>query len=201
MRVRDLEVLEAVGQPDEPPGVRRARLRVLPGELPAVLAVRLLLRLGSNDVPAVGGLAAVHVAGAGMARERGAEVLTVAANTTLLSDNTVRTISNNMVVNGNFTFGGTANTHNLTMNGLVNLGAAVRTITVSSPQVTATLGGIVSGTAGGLTKSGDGVLVLTPQTTGALSAAGAASNATVAGSTTVTLAATAPGLAAMSAAT
>ena len=69
--------------------------------------------------------------------------------------------------------------------------AANRTLTVTSPQTTTTFGGIISGTAGGLTKVGNGILVLTPQTTGALSASGAASNATVSGSADLTLSAAA----------
>ena len=123
----------------------------------------------------------------------GTGVLTVAAGTTLQSDNTARIVANNLTINGNTIFGGTAATHNLTFNGRVNLGAANRTLTVTSPQVTTTFGGIISGSAGGLTKVGNGILVLTPQTTGALSASGAASNATVSGSADLTLSATAAG--------
>ena len=121
----------------------------------------------------------------------GTGTLTIAAGTTLQSDNTVRILANNLTINGNTTFGGTAATHNLTFNGRVNLGAANRTLTVTSPQIMTTFGGIISGTAGGLTKVGNGILVLTPQTTGALSATGAASNATVSGSDALTLSAAA----------
>ena len=119
----------------------------------------------------------------------GTGVLTVAAGTTLQSDNTARIVANNLTINGNTIFGGTAATHNLTFNGRVNLGAANRTLTVTSPQTTTTFGGIISGSAGGLTKVGNGILVLTPQTTGALSATGAASNATASGSADLTLSA------------
>ena len=87
-------------------------------------------------------------------------MLTVAAGTTLQSDNTARILANNLTINGNTTFGGAAATHNLTFNGRVNLGSANRTLTVLSPQVTTTFGGLVSGTAGGLTKVGNGILTL-----------------------------------------
>ncbi|MCX6850547.1 MAG: autotransporter-associated beta strand repeat-containing protein [Verrucomicrobia bacterium] len=140
----------------------------------------------------IGAASTTSTAGAGITSgPLGTGILTIAGGTTLQSDNTARTFSNNVVVNGNFTFGGTASTHNLTLNGTVNLGGAARTLTVTSPQVTATMGGIVTGTAGGLLKVGDGTLTLTPTTTGALSATGAATNATVAGTTTLTLSATA----------
>mgnify|MGYP000007484216 CR=1 FL=1 len=42
---------------------------------------------------------------------------------------------------------------------LLDLGTATRTITVTSPQVTATIGGQITGSAG-IAKSGDGILVL-----------------------------------------
>ncbi|WP_166442612.1 autotransporter-associated beta strand repeat-containing protein [Phragmitibacter flavus] len=89
----------------------------------------------------------------------GTGTLTVGNGTTILADSTARTITNNVVVNGDFTFGGQQAGNNLTINGAVNLGAIDRIISVSSPNVTATLAGIVSG-GGGLAKSGNGVLVL-----------------------------------------
>jgi autotransporter-associated beta strand protein len=116
----------------------------------------------------------------------GTGVLTIGAGTSLLPAS-APTLANNLVVGGNFTIGGAAT--NLTLNGTVSLGGAARTITVLSPQVTTTFGGIISGSAGGLTKVGNGILVLTPQTTGALSASGAASNATMSGSADLTLSA------------
>ena len=119
----------------------------------------------------------------------GTGTLTIAGGTTLQPDTTARTVSNNLVVNGDFIVGGTGT--NLTLNGAVDLGSASRTVSIPSPQVTATLGGIVSGSAGGLAKNGDGILTLTPTTTGALSATGAATNATVSGTSTLTLSATA----------
>lgn len=123
----------------------------------------------------------------------GTGALSLANNTTLLADGTARTISNNISVTGaNVTFGGTAAGHNLTLNGTVALGAAARTFNVVSPQVTTTVNGIVSGTAGGLTKAGAGVLVLNPQTTGALGVTGAT---TTSGSTTLNTAALPAGVA------
>jgi autotransporter-associated beta strand protein len=90
----------------------------------------------------------------------GTGTLAIAGGTTLLADNTAaRTVSNPVTVNGNFTFGGVVANNGLTLNGNIALGAATRTITVTSPLVTATLGGVISGTAG-LTKSGDGILKL-----------------------------------------
>ncbi|MFM9000775.1 MAG: beta strand repeat-containing protein, partial [Opitutia bacterium] len=128
----------------------------------------------------------------------GTGVLTVASGTSIMgarANVAAWTIANPLVVNGNFTFGGAtadATMNNaLTLNGTVSLGSATRAINVLSPQVTATLGGLISGSAGGLTKTGNGILVLTPQTTGALSASGAASNATVSGTADLTLSAAA----------
>jgi autotransporter-associated beta strand protein len=115
----------------------------------------------------------------------GTGALTIAAGTTLQPDTTARTIANNLVVNGNFTVGGAATA--LTLNGAVNLGGSARAINVLSPQVTTTFAGIISGSAGGLTKAGNGTLVLAPTTTGALNATGAASAATTTGSADLTL--------------
>ena len=121
----------------------------------------------------------------------GTGTLTLAAGTTLQSDGTSRTLSNPIVVNGNITLGGTSSTHGFTLNGAVNLGSAARTINGLSPQALTTIGGVITGSAGGLTKTGNGVLVFTPTTTGALSAAGAAANATVLDNQTLTLSASA----------
>ena len=96
----------------------------------------------------------------------GLGTLTMADGTTVQTDNTARTVSNaiNFAVSGTasgFTIGGTGTGHNLTLNGVVDFGTATRTITVTSPQVTATIGGqITSGAGSGLTKAGNGILVL-----------------------------------------
>jgi autotransporter-associated beta strand protein len=94
----------------------------------------------------------------------GTGTLRIADGTTIQTDNTARTVSNAIAFSGagatGFTIGGTAATHNLTLNGVVDFGAFARTITVSSPQTTATIGGQITGSAGGLTKAGNGILVL-----------------------------------------
>jgi autotransporter-associated beta strand protein len=96
----------------------------------------------------------------------GTGTLRIADATTIQTDNTARTIANAIAfatpsVASAFTFGGTAATHNLTLNGVMDLGTATRTINVTSPQVTATIGGqITSGAGSGLTKTGNGILVL-----------------------------------------
>jgi autotransporter-associated beta strand protein len=135
------------------------------------------------DAASTGGTSAVT------AGPLGTGTLAIASGTTLMAGTAARSVANPVSVGGNFAFGGSASTNSLTLSGPINLGSALRVLTVESPQVTATLGGIVSGSAGGLTKSGNGILVLTPQTIGALSAAGAASNATLANTTTLTLSA------------
>lgn len=88
----------------------------------------------------------------------GTGTLTIAGGTQLQTDGAVKTITNAVVVNGDFTFGGQQAGHNLTLNGTMSLGGGVRNITVSSPLVTATIGGVISN--GGLTKSGNGILTL-----------------------------------------
>ena len=92
----------------------------------------------------------------------GTGTLTVGAGTTLLADGTARSLANALSVGGDFTFGGLVAGHSLTLTGATDLGAAGRTITVTNPLVTATLGGAVTSTATGtaLTKAGAGVLVL-----------------------------------------
>ena len=93
----------------------------------------------------------------------GTGTLTVGAtatNATLLTDGTARTIANPVVLAGNLAFGGTVSGHNVTLNGTMDLGSAQRSLHVVSPQVTATIGGVVSGTGGGINKTGEGILVL-----------------------------------------
>lgn len=84
--------------------------------------------------------------------------LTISGGTTILSDSN-RSVGNNVSVLGDFTFGGQQSGHNLTLAGAVDLGGALRTLTVTSPNVTATISGPLSGTAG-LTKAGNGILTL-----------------------------------------
>jgi autotransporter-associated beta strand protein len=86
---------------------------------------------------------------------------------TIMAGSAALTLGTNPVkVNQDFTFGGTASTNNLTIPGTVNLGAVNRNITVSSPQVTATITGAVSSTAvpTALTKQGPGILKLSSAT-------------------------------------
>ncbi len=89
----------------------------------------------------------------------GTGTLTLANGATLLADGTARTFANAVAVDGDIVFGGTASGHSLTLNGPVTLGATTRSINVFSPQVTTTIGGAISGAAG-LTKTGNGILVL-----------------------------------------
>ncbi len=85
--------------------------------------------------------------------------------TTIQAGTATHTIANPVTVNGDFTFGGTAASHNLILSGTVNLSTAPRVITVTSPQVTDTIiGQLTSGAGSGLTKSGDGTLVLSNTT-------------------------------------
>ena len=94
-------------------------------------------------------------------------MLTISGGTTLLSDSGGgRTINNNIVVAGDFTFGGQQAGNNVTINGTTDLGTAgPRAITVTSPQVTATLAGAITGATSGITKNGNGTLVLGQATT------------------------------------
>lgn len=88
-----------------------------------------------------------------------AGVLTLANNTAITTDGTARTIANPVTITGNITVGGNTVGNNITLNGIVTA-TAVRTITVTSPQVTLTIGGEFTGAAGGLNKAGDGTIVL-----------------------------------------
>jgi autotransporter-associated beta strand protein len=83
----------------------------------------------------------------------------------LLSDGLPRTVNNAITVNADFAFGGNVATTNLRLSGDVDLGAVGRTVTVTSPAVTAELAGnltstllTVGGTA--FTKAGPGTLKL-----------------------------------------
>ena len=93
----------------------------------------------------------------------GRGILTLANNTTLLSNAELRVIGNEVVAQGNFTFGGMNQLNNVTLSGNVTLSSATATISVPSPAVTATLNGIITTSAPlggtGLTKTGNGTLV------------------------------------------
>jgi autotransporter-associated beta strand protein len=92
----------------------------------------------------------------------GTGTLTLGDNTTVLSDGTVRTIGNAVNVTGNIAFGGVTAGNSVILSGAMNLGAAGRSLEVTSPAVTATLSGAVTSTALGtaLTKTGLGTLIL-----------------------------------------
>ena len=79
-------------------------------------------------------------------------------NSAVLISNGAYTVSNNVAVNGGFTFNGASN--NLTLNGNVALASGTNTINVAAPQVTLTLGGVVSGTGASITKNGYGTLAM-----------------------------------------
>lgn len=100
-------------------------------------------------------------AGVVVSGQFGTGSLTLAGGTTIVSD-TNRTVSNVVNINGNITFGGTLSTNNnVTMQNVINLGAATRTLTVTYPGIIATLsGGINSSGNAGITKEGNGTLAL-----------------------------------------
>ena len=114
------------------------------------------LIFGANSTPSAGTVTAGPI---------GTGALNISAGTSLFSDNSARTIANAVVVNGDFTFGGRTVGANLTLSGPINLGAVARAMSVASPAVTVTLSGVLTSTAGsgvnGLTKTGNGTLVLT----------------------------------------
>ncbi|WP_395730694.1 autotransporter-associated beta strand repeat-containing protein [Prosthecobacter sp.] len=113
------------------------------------------LILGSSSSPSGVGVALVP----GNTGPLGIGTLTIAGGTTLMSGSAIQTVSNNVVVNGDFALGGPVAANGVILNGTVDLGSDTRTITVTSPQNVSTLGGAVSGTAG-LAKAGNGVLKL-----------------------------------------
>ncbi|MEA3211483.1 MAG: hypothetical protein QOE70_4540 [Chthoniobacter sp.] len=85
------------------------------------------------------------------------------ANSTIFG-NAAFTIGNAVsVTGGGFTFGGTVAANNLTLSGVVTLGAGANAINVSSPLVTGTISGQLTGGTD-LTKSGPGILVLSNAT-------------------------------------
>ena len=114
------------------------------------------LIFGANSTPTTGTVTSGPI---------GTGALNISAGTSLFSDNTARTIANAVVVNGDFTFGGRTVGANLTLSGPINLGAVAPAMSVESPAVTVTLSGVLTSTAGsgvnGMTKTGNGTLVLT----------------------------------------
>ncbi|EDY20582.1 autotransporter-associated beta strand repeat protein [Chthoniobacter flavus Ellin428] len=94
----------------------------------------------------------------------GTGTLVLDTGTTIQSDGTGRTLLNPVTINGNVTFGGGTAGNNVTLAGPVNLGSTTPTLTVTNPLVTAALAGPLNGTAG-LTKNGNGILVLSGQST------------------------------------
>ena len=120
---------------------------------PFVLAQGSLMLGGSSTANGLGGASKGPV---------GAGTLVIEGGTTILTDNTVRTLHNPVTVNGDFTFGGLVPGANVTLTAPIDLGAAARTIAVPSMAVTATLNGALTTTAGagvvGLTKTGAGTL-------------------------------------------
>ncbi|MBK8095116.1 MAG: autotransporter-associated beta strand repeat-containing protein [Verrucomicrobiaceae bacterium] len=73
-------------------------------------------------------------------------------------------LSNAVALNGDLTFGGTTAANSLRLDGVFTLAAGQRSISVLNPQVTATLAGQVTG-PGGLTKAGNGTLILSNPST------------------------------------
>jgi len=104
----------------------------------------------------------------------GRGTLRIGTGTTLLSDGTARTVGNSVIVSGDFAFGGRTSGANVTLSGSVAFGSQNRVVSVVAPGVTATLNGQLTSTAAagspgavGLTKSGNGILVLGAATSNA----------------------------------
>ncbi len=89
----------------------------------------------------------------------GTGTLTLDDGTLASSSTTARTVANSTVVNGDITLGqASGGTGALTLSGAMDLGGAVRQITVNNAADT--ISGAISG-AGGITKAGTGTLTLT----------------------------------------
>ena len=126
------------------------------------------LMFGANSTPLTGTVTSGPI---------GRGTLQILGGTSLLSDGTVRTIANAVNVQGDFAFGGRGAGAGVSLAGKVNLGAAMRTISVTHYGVTASLnGGLMTGLldqSTALTKTGNGVLVLgTPSTQADMNGAG-----------------------------
>lgn len=127
------------------------------------------IAIGANSTPSTAG--SIVTSG-----PLGTGTLTIGFGTSVLSSGTYA-VANPVVVGGDFAFNGVSA---LTLNGAVSLPASATTnVTVTAPQMTATLGGVVSGSSAGLNKLGLGTLVL--------SGANTFSGATTVGAGTLTL--------------
>jgi autotransporter-associated beta strand protein len=98
----------------------------------------------------------------------GTGTITLDDGVAIMAGTAARTISNPFAVSGGFTFGGSPNgsaptVNNLTLGGTVTLASGIRTITVASPLVTATISGKLTG-GSGVVKAGAGTLVLSSNT-------------------------------------
>jgi autotransporter-associated beta strand protein len=113
------------------------------------------LMFGANSTPITGTVTSGPI---------GTGLLSIGNATSLMSDGTIRTIANGVSVNGDFSFGGRTAGAGVILSGLINLGGFNRTISVATPGVTATFNGLLTTSAGsgstGLTKAGNGILVL-----------------------------------------
>jgi len=126
------------------------------------------LMFGANSTPVTGTVTSGPI---------GRGTLQIMGGTSLLSDGTVRTIANAVSVNGDFAFGGRGAGAGVSLAGKVDLGTAMRTISVTNYGVTASFnGGLMTGITNqstALTKTGNGVLILgTPSTQADLKGAG-----------------------------
>ena len=105
---------------------------------------------------------------AGVSGPLGLGTVTFGANAGILSADATpaapRTLLNPIAVTGDLSFGGRLASANVTLSGNVDLGGFNRKISVPSPAVTATMGGVLTSAVGpsgtALTKTGNGTLVL-----------------------------------------
>ncbi len=122
--------------------------------------------LAGTDSLIIGGSSSPSAAGVpfglGASGPLGAGTLTVGSGGTLLSSAAANTVANNISLAGDLNFNGV---NNLTLNGTVTLPAVANTnINVAAPQMTAALGGNISGTSR-ITKTGLGTLNLAGNST------------------------------------